>query len=334
MKTKLLTLLLVTLATTAFAQVNLSNGLVAHYKFDGNVADSSSNGLNGTLNGATYDSNRYKKPNTALKFNGSSDYVSVAHNNKLSITSDKSISLWFKIPNASGLTFYPSMVYKQGQGDFSNYVIFFAEESSYGVNRYKIGFQQGANNTNKDLFTKEKYPDYINQWVNIVGTYSSSDGYMRIYFNGKLSDSLSAPNLTSYTSTDDLQIGRGNKANFSANYFKGSIDEVRIYDRALNNDEVTALQVADKPLGIFKPAAQSKQFSIYPNPSNGEFTIFSPSNFDNEIIVNVSDIQGKLVYSSAISNGETLNLTTLKQGTYIVEVKSEQSIERHKLIIE
>jgi hypothetical protein len=334
MKTKLLfTLSLILTASAIFAQVDLNNGLVAFYKFDGNVADSSTNGLNGMLTGASYDSGHFDKPNSALKFNGSSDYVSVANNSKLSITGDKSISVWFKIPSASGLNFYPSLVYKQGQGDFSNYAIFLAEESSYGVNRYKIGFQQGGNNTNKDVFTKEKYTDHVSEWINIIGTYSSSDNLMRIYFNGKLSDSLSVPGLSGYTSNDDLQIGRGNKANFSANYFKGYIDDVRIYNRTLNGAEVVALQDDGKPLNIFTPKKMSKQFTVYPNPSNGELTIYSSFFFDKNIQVNITDIQGKTVYSSEIKNGALLNLSHLTGGAYIVEIVYNNSIERHKTLI-
>jgi hypothetical protein len=336
MKAQLLTLLFLAIASLNLnGQVNLANGLVAHYRFDGNVNDLSPNGLNGTLVGASYDTGHFGKPNTALNFNGSSDYVSVAHNAKLSITSDKSVSVWYKIPTATGLKIYPTLVYKQGQSDYSNYGVFFAEEAGYGANRYKIGFQQGVGTTNKTIYTKEKYTDYVNQWVNIISTYSSSDGYVRIYFNGSLSDSLYISSITSNTSTDDLQIGRGNNINYSVNYFTGLLDDIRIYDRALNTDEVAALQTDGNSLGISTPSKQSNLFEIYPNPNSGSFTISSPFNFDNEIKVTVKDILGREVYTAKIENGATIVLdNSLTKGTYMVEIISDNNIQRQKIVKE
>lgn len=240
---KNLLLSLVTIGCSIFlqAQVDLKKGLVTHYQLNGNAADSSTNSLNGTKNGTSNDSGHIGKPNTALKFNGSNDYVEVAHNNKLNLSKDKSVSLWYKIPVKSGFTQFPSLVYKQGVTDYPNFGIFFSEDGGYGSNRYKIGFIQGNSITNKQVFTNERYTDYVDEWVHIAATYSSADDYMKIYFNGKISDSLSVINYSSNTSTDPLQIGRGNKLNFNANYFKGLLDEVRLYDRALNKEEVSAL---------------------------------------------------------------------------------------------
>ena len=240
-KLLLLSLLLISIPSFINAQVDLKNGLVAFYKLDGNAIDSSINSLNGTVNGASNDSGHLGKPTTALKFNGSSNYVDVAHNSKFNLSKDKSVSLWYKIPVKTGFTQFPSLVYKQGVTDYPTFGIFFSEDAGYGSNRYKIGFIQGNSTTNKQVFTNERYTDYVNEWVHIAATYSSTEDYMKIYFNGKLSDSLSVINYTSNTSTDPLQIGRGNKLNFNANYFKGLLDEVRLYDRALNKEEVVTL---------------------------------------------------------------------------------------------
>jgi hypothetical protein len=234
-------ILFISIYTLSFAQVNLNQGLVAHYQLDGHAADSSANGLNGTINGATNDSGHIGKTNTALRFDGTNDYVEVAHNSKFNLTKDKTISLWYKIPTALGFKQFPSLVYKQGVTDYPTFGIFFSEDAGYGSNRYKIGFIQGNSITNEQVFTNEKYINYVDEWVHIVGTYSSAEDYMKIYFNGKLSDSLSVTNYSSNTSTDPLQIGRGNKLNFNANYFKGLLDEVRLYNRAITKQEVEAL---------------------------------------------------------------------------------------------
>ena len=48
---------------------NLQSGLVGHYTFSGNAQDSSGNGNNGTVNGATLTTDRCGIPNSAYSFN-------------------------------------------------------------------------------------------------------------------------------------------------------------------------------------------------------------------------------------------------------------------------
>ena len=57
--------------------MNLSNGLVAHWTFDGNAQDSSGRGHHGTVNGAVLTTDRCGRPNRAYLFNGNSSYINV-----------------------------------------------------------------------------------------------------------------------------------------------------------------------------------------------------------------------------------------------------------------
>ncbi len=229
--------------TTSIAQVNLNQGLVAHYQLDGHAADSSTNGLNGTISGATNDSGHIGKTNTALRFDGINDYVEVAHNSKFNLTSDKSFSIWTKI-ESSNQNAFATLFFKQGDqstGAYPSFGLQLAQDAGYGSNRYKIVYFNGKNSSNKQVFTKEDYRNYLNQWINIIVTYSYSSGYLKIYFNGNISDSTFAPSFAPNTSTDPVMIGRGNKFNFSQSYFKGILDDFRVYDKELNKQEVEAL---------------------------------------------------------------------------------------------
>src|ERR1044071_2539377 len=51
------------------------NGLVAWFPFTGNAVDSTGNGHTGTVTGTTNAKGRYGIPNTAFRFNGTSDYI-------------------------------------------------------------------------------------------------------------------------------------------------------------------------------------------------------------------------------------------------------------------
>ncbi|HYG16363.1 MAG TPA: LamG-like jellyroll fold domain-containing protein [Bacteroidia bacterium] len=225
------------------AQVNLKNGLVAYYTLDGHAADSSSNQLHGIKFGTSNTTNRFNASNSAIKFNGSSDYIAVPHSSLLSLISSKTVSVWYKIDDANLLN-YPTIIYKQGDqvpGSLPNYALQLAHEFGYGSNRYKLTYFHGNSGGNKSTYTQQDYRSYLGVWIHIVFSYNVSDGFMRIYFNGQISDSLSTPSFVPYASVDSMQIARGSKANYKDSYFKGSLDDIRIYNRALNLAEVKAL---------------------------------------------------------------------------------------------
>jgi hypothetical protein len=179
-------------------------------------------------------------PNTALRFYGNSEAVLVPHSNLLNLTADKSISVWYKIESTSGLTYYPVIIYKPGINPYPTFGIFLHEDPAYGSTQHKVSFIQGGGSVNKENVTTQDYRNYVNQWIHITATCNSTDKYMRIYFNGVISDSLYIGTFSSNTSTDSLRIGRGYSP-YNANSFKGLIDDVRIYNRALTKQEVDAL---------------------------------------------------------------------------------------------
>lgn len=332
MKIKLLLALLFTSASIFLsAQVNLTNGLVAFYPLNGDASDSSSNSLDGTLIGTSSTSNRFGNSNSAISFNGSSDAITVAHNSLLNLTSDKTISVWYKITDSSNFNPYPTLIYKKGSTDYPTFGLYFREDNGYGASRFRPCFIQGST-INKEVYTKERYRDYVNQWVHVLISYSSSDGYMRIYFNGVLSDSLSAPAFVSNTSTESLQIGRGNSANFSANYFKGSLDDIRIYNRVLNDAEINAVYTETFSTSIDEVYSNAKTFIVYPNSFSTNVTIYSPNAIDNKVAVKIFDLQGKLVGEDMFANGDVVDLTYLKQGNYIFQIENNNVIERHRVV--
>ena len=56
-----------------------SDGLVAWWLFTGNASDSSGNGNNGTVNGATLTTDRFGNSNRAYSFNGTNSNIRIAH---------------------------------------------------------------------------------------------------------------------------------------------------------------------------------------------------------------------------------------------------------------
>jgi len=225
------------------AQVNLQNGLVAYYPFNGNANDESGNSNTGTVNGATLTEDRFGNSNSAFNFNGIDDFIEVANNINLNITGDKSIICWYLITN-NPTNEYPVILYKEGIDVFPTYGLGFAHNLPQDPNYENVQFLFGSGNTNFNIYSTQKYSDYLNQWVCISATYSQNTGIQKIYFNGILSHSINIGSQISNISDKPLQIGRGDSYNTSLTYFNGKIDDIRIYNRALTEQEIGALYYA------------------------------------------------------------------------------------------
>lgn len=81
-----------------------------------------------------------------------------------------------------------------------------------------------------------------------------------------------------------------------------------------------------------------ENFSIYPNPNNGDFTVNFTSESSNPIEIMVHDIRGREVYTKSFSNSslfnQTIQLSNVETGIYLVTVKDGERKEVKKIIIE
>jgi len=77
----------------------------------------------------------------------------------------------------------------------------------------------------------------INEWYHVVGTYDGVEA--ELWINGQKVDSEPLTGDISYYTSRDMRIGSWDPANPS--YFDGKIDEVRIYNDALSQEEILAL---------------------------------------------------------------------------------------------
>jgi PKD repeat protein len=199
-------------------QISVSDGLVAAYSFDegtgSTIADSSANGNGGTLQGATWASTgRFGK---ALQFNGEST-VTIGDSPSLDLTSAMTIEAWVN-PTSINSDFQ-SIVSKPTDANFTSisYVLHGASRPN-GIPSTAIS--GSANN----LFGSSQLP--LNTWSHVAATYDGSS--LRLFINGQ--QVASQPQSGAATvSAEALRIGLG---------WIGSIDEVRLYNRALAASEI------------------------------------------------------------------------------------------------
>jgi hypothetical protein len=214
-------------------EVDLTDDLVAWYPFDGNALDMSGNSRHGTIYGASPTKDRYNKINGAYDFDGVDDYIKINHDkafNHLPL----SISAWF---NSKGNSGQAGIVSKYWAAHWNGWQIMDFDGdlvpwylSSFSPRNVIIG-KYGES---KAFETKTP----LNSWSHAVVVFSEEGG--TLFLNGKTVDSKKwTGDPSSSTSTQPVTIGRYQGA--SDGFFKGSIDDVRIYDRALSEKDVLAL---------------------------------------------------------------------------------------------
>jgi hypothetical protein len=192
----------------------LQSGLSGYWNFNGNAYDTSGNGNNGTVNGATLTPDRQSQADKAYSFNGTSNNITTSNNTNL-INSDYSIFAWIK---PSGLATAYNLIYYQTGWDVS-----------LGVDGTSKKLENWTNNAN-EINGNTTIP--LNTW-SFVGIVSNASG-KTFYLNGA-SDGIGA--AVNVATTHSSTIGGYS----SSSYFSGVIDDVRVYSRALSATEIAAL---------------------------------------------------------------------------------------------
>jgi chitinase len=204
-------------------------GLVAAYNFDvqdaGVARDSSGNGLNGTISGAVWAEGR---TGGALAFDGLDDWVTIADDNRLDVAR-MTIAAWIR-PTTSGA--WDAVIAKSDTSGPA-----YALYSSNGAHRPSTIVAVSGNE--REVEGPVAVP--TNAWTHIAASFDGAR--VRLYVNGVLvrigvrTGSIDATNGT-------LGIG-GHQA--LGHYFAGTIDDVRLYSRALLDSEVQADMNAPVP---------------------------------------------------------------------------------------
>ena len=254
MKKIVLVILLLT-SRSLFAQVNLNLGLRAYYPFSGNANDVSGNNNNPAFNNATLTADRFGNTNSAYHFNGTSSYMRIPNSASLNMGTQMSIAAWVKPTGFYTGPCANNMLMAKGDGDYlaGSYSLRFADEIN--------GCNTPTNTSNEHFYGPAPVAStpvvQLNQWYSVVCT---NDGVTaKIYVNCvlKASGSIGSP---SFTTTFDLYFGRMNDAQYPY-WLNGDLDEVRIYNRALNQAEVNVLG------GCPSATPCSTWLSVLSNPS-------------------------------------------------------------------
>ena len=208
-------------STATATTLNTVAGLVAAYSFDEGagttVTDLSGNGNTGTLSNTLWtNSGKY---GNALVFNGASSRVTINDAPSLHLTSAMTLEAWVNPSTAANV--WGDVIYKGND----NYYLEGTSDRS-GV----PGAGATVGSTDATILGTAALP--VNTWTHLALTYDGAA--LRLYVNG-VQVSAQAISGTILTSTTPLQIGSDS---LFGQYFSGAIDEVRVYNIALNQTQV------------------------------------------------------------------------------------------------
>ncbi len=301
---------LLVIAGYANAQVNLTDSLIAYLPLNGNGNDVSGNGNNATVsvNGVYPTRDRLSNENSAMLFNGAIENGMLDFGTPLlNGRSEFSMSFWF---NPASLTNGMSLV---GQDNI-------LETGFYTGATRVIVFHPTSGGVNVNL------SQGVGVWQHLAVTTSATQ--MRIYLNGILVDTRNG-NYTLASNTTNTRIG-GNVVNVNNNsWFRGSIDEVRFYNRVITQDEVDFLSssgsytlnvgsispttyCAGAPISIPFTALgtwqSSNVFTAQLSDENGNFT--NATNIGSLTSVSASTINATLPSNLAHGTGYKLRIVS------------------------
>ena len=274
-----------------FSQVNLNLGLKAYYPFSGNANDASGNNNHAIFNNASLTADRQGNPNSAYHFNGVDNYIQVANSSSLNFSNQMSIALKVRPTGFYTGLCYNNMMVMKGNTDYlpGNYFIRFSDViNGCTSNPSTTGEQFYSNNCVAPTPIVQ-----LNEWYDVVWT---SDGVnCKLYVNCELK--ITAPQTDfNYSSLADLFIGRMNNSQYPY-WLNGDLDEIRIYDRPLNFDEVKVYSGCNVAPSISNIINEYTPV-IALNPCNNSITVEDASAFNTGDTVLMIQMKGASVDSS------------------------------------
>jgi hypothetical protein len=289
-KVTFLTAILLTINT--FAQVPSyvpTAGLVGWWPFNGNANDESGNGNNGTVNGATLTTDRFGNTNSAYSFDNSS-ITCINSNLPLNVFS---LSVWVLQNQSFGGIEFICL----GNQSSTRWGAIFS--SLYTTMNYGRGCNGSGGNTISPTIN-------MGVWNHIVYVTQGTGQNTDIYINGVYVNSCTNNNTGSCNS-NNLYFGVDI---FTApEYIDGSLDDIGIWNRALTQQEITALydgcqlSVNTHPTNQTINVNNNAQFVVSSSDTNATYQ------WQTDLGLGFQNISNAGQYSGA--NTDTLNISNV-----------------------
>ena len=204
----------------------LTTDLIGWYPYCGNADDLSGGGKNGSVYGASLSQDRFNNPNSAYKYDGVDDYIDYGAF-LLNSPSEYTISAWVKF----------------GSFSQSSYIFSQATNGEIQLSTSPSGvFSWNKLTSGGSVSVGTNVPD-TTDWHHVVAVFDDNNNTLDFYLDNIKYSTTHNSNLASYNGP----ALTGRQSNVSANFFKGSIDDLAIWERSLTSSEIQSLSNVGSP---------------------------------------------------------------------------------------
>ena len=320
------------LCSAAFAQIDLKKGLMLHLPFNGNTMDASPMGNNATNFGAKLTTDQWGNSNSAYIFDGVANFMVVKNDTSLS---PKNFTICARVDL---MGFYSDFCY--------NNVILSKgidrEPGSYSVrttqtiiadcnfqDTSKHNYRCDVQNISTTVANMNTTP-YIksNNWDCLIATYT--DDTVKMYVNGVFRYQYYEPSFLKNSS--DLYIGRVNPSDRPF-WFNGKIDDIRLYNRALNMLEIDSVCSSKNPQQgtSIHQASLVQTLQLANNPVGNELQLkLESKQMGGELTI--LDMMGKTVLKITTLHTNNIKLDAVASGLYTINYLLDNSYYHAKML--
>lgn len=236
-----------TFNTTITTNADLENGLVGHWTFDGEdldwssttaeVLDRSGNGHHGNATSTlTQGDVRMGNIGQALYFDRVNKEIEIPYDSSFDIPSTLTVAAWINTDGTEGSTAPNQIV---GKRESDGYGLEYSKGgwASCSANSFCMIIRDGATYYTAQISAA----DYLGEWTHLVGTYDGSN--VRLYVNGELKSTTAHTGSITYSGNTVVCLGSDPSSTGCTGtwVFHGLIDDVRIYNRTLAQDDISRL---------------------------------------------------------------------------------------------
>jgi hypothetical protein len=299
------------------AQVNLQYGLVGYYPFNRNANDLSGNGNHGTIYGAmpTYD--RFENPYSCYTYDGD-DYIEIPSSLSLNPMNQLTIAIWVKVGDLTNR--YTPILHKGGeyQSGFANREYLMYIENSGPM-------YTEARGITSQTFTGAVVP-LNGTWFFYVAIIDRLNHHFKIYLDGIKITEFQDNNNSFMNNKKPIKLASWDEINPQyAPFFIGSLDDLRIYNRPLNEEEINVLY-NEGSTGI--TVNECSKIILSPNPANDIINLIGINEY---LKISVYDLYGRMVLNEQTSDNQ-LKIGSLQSGIYSLRIETAKGIVVKKFV--
>lgn len=328
-------LFLAVLATlTSLAQPTAN--LIRKYSFTGGSLNDEAGTANLSQNGNPLPANdRFNVAGNAFQFNGTSHALYTANRVDLNGNQQLSFSYWMKPEETNTGSGYAAII-SQWSSDPQTEVFMLGHKNTNAFNAIRTVYTQGE--TAVAGFS-------TNTWYHVVVSYDkNNNNELKTYINNTL---VATSNTTiAYTNYNPFgypspyfTIGANGGVTtltpspiaFGNSYFKGVIDDIRIYNKILGASEITQLFNEGTTTNVLNLNTNEENVFIYPNPAKNEFRISNTSN--QAFKLSIYDTNGRIVLSQVEAPNNPISISDLAPGIYFVKIEGDNNSSLFKKLI-